>query len=110
MRSRSSLRWTGLIVVLGIPAGPVGAQETSGTATQERPQSAAPANAPARARITTSFDADWRFFKGDAPGAEQPGFSDAAWRALDVPHDWSIEGPFDPNNPTGGAGGFLPGG
>jgi beta-galactosidase len=44
-----------------------------------------------RIRITD----DWRFFKGEAAGAEQPAFSDAAWRALDLPHDWAIEGPFD---------------
>ena len=23
-------------------------------------------------------------------------FDDAAWRELDLPHDWAIEGPFDP--------------
>jgi len=56
---------------------------------------------------TASFEAGWRFFKGDAPGAEKPDFDDARWRALNVPHDWSIEGPFDPDNPTRGAGGFL---
>jgi beta-galactosidase len=37
------------------------------------------------------FDADWRFLRGDAPGAEQPAFNDSQWRTLDVPHDWSIE-------------------
>ena len=62
----------------------------------------------ASARTTTSFDAGWRFLKADAPGAEQPAFNDAAWRTLDVPHDWSIEGPFDQNAPAGGAGAFLP--
>src|SRR3989454_2936354 len=66
---------------------------------------------PARnARVTSSFDSDWRFLKGDAPGAEKPDFDDSAWRKLNVPHDWSIEGPFDEKNPTGGAGGFLPAG
>jgi beta-galactosidase len=63
-----------------------------------------------RARTTSLFDTDWRFLKGDAAGAEKPDFDDAPWRKLDVPHDWSIEGPFDKNNPTGGAGGFLPAG
>ena len=58
-------------------------------------------------RTTTSFDADWRFLKADAPGAEAPDFDDHAWRTVDVPHDWSIEGPFDEKNPTGGAGAFL---
>ena len=72
-----------------------------------------PARAQARgaaARVTTNFDPDWRFFKGDAPGAERPEFDDAAWRRLDVPHDWSIEGPFDEKNPTGRDGGYLPAG
>lgn len=38
-----------------------------------------------------SFDQDWRFLRGDAPGAEHPVFDDSLWRILDVPHDWSIE-------------------
>ncbi|MEP6788366.1 MAG: glycoside hydrolase family 2 TIM barrel-domain containing protein [Acidobacteriota bacterium] len=66
--------------------------------------------ARAQGRTTSNFDSDWLFFKGDAEGAEKPGFVDADWRKLNVPHDWSIEGPFDAKNPTGGAGGFLPSG
>ena len=62
------------------------------------------------ARETASLDAGWRFFQGHAPGAEQPAFADAAWRTLDVPHDWSIAGPFDEKNPARGAGAFLPSG
>jgi beta-galactosidase len=61
-------------------------------------------------RETLSFDSDWLFLKADAEGAEKPEFDASAWRKLDVPHDWSIEGPFDKDNPTGGAGGFLPAG
>src|SRR5262249_30573037 len=68
------------------------------------------AGSPSLARIVTAFDADWRFLKTDAPGAEVTDFNDASWRRLDVPHDWSIEGPFDERNATGGAGGFLPAG
>jgi beta-galactosidase len=71
---------------------------------------AAQARSRQQARVTTSFDNDWRFLKADATDAEQPDFDDAAWRKVDVPHDWSIEGPFDEKNPTGGAGGFLPAG
>jgi beta-galactosidase len=26
----------------------------------------------------------------------QPGFDDSGWRALDLPHDWAVELPFDP--------------
>ncbi len=61
-------------------------------------------------RRMVSFDADWLFLKADAENAEKPELSDAAWRKLNVPHDWSIEGPFDEKNLTGGAGGFLPSG
>jgi len=51
-----------------------------------------------------SLDANWRFFKGIAQGAEDPDFDDSSWRSLRVPHDWAIEGPFDPNlNPHTGA-------
>src|SRR6266702_2940385 len=63
-----------------------------------------------QSRQVSSFDSDWRFFKGDAQNAEKPDFDDSSWRKLDVPHDWSIEGPFDSKNKTGGAGGFLPAG
>ena len=45
-------------------------------------------------RVRESFDFGWKFSKGDAAGAQAPEFSDAAWRSLDLPHDWSIEGPF----------------
>ena len=66
---------------------------------------------PARTpRVISSFDADWRFLKGDAPGAEQSAFDDSLWRRLAVPHDWSIEGPFAETAPAGGAGAFLPNG
>ena len=61
-------------------------------------------------RIRRCFDSGWRFSRGDASGAEQPGFADAAWRRLDLPHDWSIEGPYDEHAATGGPGGYLPAG
>jgi beta-galactosidase len=38
-----------------------------------------------------SFDSGWRFLRGDASGAEVAAFDDSQWRALDVPHDWSID-------------------
>ncbi|MDD4970392.1 MAG: glycoside hydrolase family 2 TIM barrel-domain containing protein [Paludibacter sp.] len=61
-------------------------------------------------RTILNFDTDWRFLKGDAPGAENPEFDDSKWRVLDVPHDWSIEGTYDQANPTGRGGGYLPAG
>jgi beta-galactosidase len=61
-------------------------------------------------RQTQNFDHAWRFHLGDVAGAEATAFDDAAWRALDLPHDWSIEGEFSEQNPAGVAGGALPGG
>jgi beta-galactosidase len=64
----------------------------------------------AQASVTGSFNQGWRFLKADAPGAEAQAFDDSAWRSVDRPHDWSIEGPFAAENPTRGAGAFLPAG
>lgn len=38
---------------------------------------------------------NWKFLKGNPSGAEQPGFDDAKWQTVAVPHDWAIYGPFD---------------
>ena len=59
-----------------------------------------------RQRLTADFG--WRFMKGDQVGADKPGFDESAWRKLDLPHDWSIEGPYTQSDPTGGSGGSLP--
>ena len=55
-----------------------------------------------------SLDFDWRFIQEDVCNAELPEFDDTNWRKLDVPHDWSIEGNYEENNPSGKAGAFLP--
>jgi beta-galactosidase len=62
------------------------------------------------ARITELFDANWRFTRGDIAEASLPSFDDSNWKELNVPHDWSIAGPFNESNPTGAAGAFLPAG
>ncbi|MGA8502186.1 MAG: glycoside hydrolase family 2 TIM barrel-domain containing protein [Candidatus Sulfotelmatobacter sp.] len=59
-------------------------------------------------RLRENFDRGWMFRKGDFPGAEVPRFSDADWRLLDLPHDWSIEGPFDENESSSFCGAYLP--
>lgn len=53
------------------------------------------------------FDFDWKFALNDQQGAEHPEFDDSAWRLLDVPHDFSIEHPFDQNFRTEGGGGYT---
>lgn len=42
-------------------------------------------------RSEISFDADWRFLRDDASGAQDASFDDSGWRVLDLPHDWRIE-------------------
>jgi len=59
---------------------------------------------------TVSFNQNWRFNLGDVPNAKDAGFNDSQWRQLDLPHDWSIEGEFNENAPSGTGGGALPGG
>lgn len=65
-----------------------------------------PSKKSIRERI--SIDLDWRFIQKDIEGAESVDFNDADWRKLNVPHDWSIEGEYNENNPSGIAGGYLP--
>ncbi len=62
------------------------------------------------ARLRESFNDEWRFHPGDAAGAETVEYDDGEWRALDVPHDWSIEGDFAVENPATPGSGALPGG
>ena len=47
---------------------------------------------------------------GDDSAASRPDYDDTAWRILNLPHDWAIEGEFSRDNPSGTGGGALPGG
>lgn len=58
--------------------------------------------------IKTNINLDWRFYLGDAIGADFMGYDDSAWREVTLPHDWSVEHPFDKRNASGT--GYLPGG
>jgi beta-galactosidase len=52
--------------------------------------------------FTTNAPAPWP--DGEPGGVisfAQPGFNDSQWRRLNLPHDWGIEGPFDPALPGG---------
>lgn len=62
------------------------------------------------AREISSLDQNWKFFQGEAKGAENTNFDDAAWTTLSVPHDWSILGNFSKDAATKGSGGWLPSG
>ena len=54
------------------------------------------------------FNDNWRFsLKADSTAAA-PGYDDAKWRTLDLPHDWSVEA--TPSPSLASATGYLPGG
>jgi len=94
--------------LLGRGVGAAGMVSALGSTGQANAQAPAP---PARGGVggvarRSSFDFGWKFFKGDAPGAQQPNFADTSWRDVDLPHDWSIEGPF--TKPTVVRGVALP--
>ena len=61
-----------------------------------------------------NLNLDWRFHLGDEPlGAPQlspdfMGYNDSGWRVVTLPHDWSVEHPFDRRHASGT--GYLPGG
>jgi len=59
-------------------------------------------------REVINMNKDWRFILGDSPKYGLADFNDASWRLLDLPHDWSIEGKYDVNNPSGPQGGYMP--
>lgn len=64
--------------------------------------------ASAASRVTTGFDAGWKFYRGDEEGAFSPLFRDASWRTVNLPHDWSIEGENLRDNPGAGSVGYFP--
>jgi hypothetical protein len=46
---------------------------------------------PALAQEATPLAEGWRFVKEDVPGAERPGFDDARWARVAVPHTYNAE-------------------
>lgn len=66
-------------------------------------------NAYKNTRETINFGYNWSFSLADT-NACGINFNDSGWRTLQVPHDWSIEGEFNENNPATAGGGALPGG
>ena len=80
----------------------------TGATAELRDAGPAPNRTVASARMVEDFDSDWRFSKGDFPTAAMPAFDDSGWRHVNVPHDWSIEGPFSAD--YGSGNGYAPGG
>jgi beta-galactosidase len=54
------------------------------------------------------LETGWRFTRGEVDDGADPALDDGDWESVEVPHDWSIEGPFDPDNPGGASQGYAP--
>jgi len=54
-------------------------------------------------RSEINLDRDWRFHFGTTAGAEAPGFDDAAWSAVSLPHTWNALDGQDGVKTAGGA-------
>jgi len=59
-------------------------------------------------RQVTSFNDNWKFQRDISADASLPGFDVDDWTSVTLPHDWSIEGPFDARWASATA--YLPGG
>jgi beta-galactosidase len=59
-------------------------------------------------RVQQNFDFDWQFHLGDITNSSKPLLDAASWRAVSVPHDYSVEGGFSQTNFS--CTGYLPGG
>ena len=110
--SRRDLLKTSLLAPAAVAAqgmGPMGAAiEAISQETRPQPVNSVPnPSASGTYRERLQLDFGWRFHLGDDPAARRPDFDDTSWRTLDVPHDWSIEGPVNPPPEGEGNGGYF---
>jgi beta-galactosidase len=61
-------------------------------------------------RTTIDFTGEWKFYLDREERTIDNLPDDTAWTEINLPHDWSIEGEFSPDNPATPGGGALPGG
>ncbi len=47
-------------------------------------------------RVELQLEKDWKFNRGEMPSASEVAFDDSGWETVNIPHDWAIYGPFDP--------------
>ena len=48
-----------------------------------------PFQPPTSPRVTYNFNPGWKFTFGDVAGADKPGFDDASWSSVSLPHTWN---------------------
>lgn len=101
MDRRDFLASTGKTILGGIALS----QYSAPLFAEEQASSDATAAMPRR---HVPFDDGWKFFLGDVADGENVHVEDQSWRYLNLPHDWSIEGPFSEDNPSGPEEAYLP--
>ena len=113
-----------LMTSLSVPAVVAAAESATIDDAQVQAPAAAPAPGAGRERLLLDFG--WRFHFGHATDAAQDfdfrgnfsktggfgavstlPFDDSGWKAVDLPHDWAIELPFQ-NDPALSSKGFYP--
>jgi beta-galactosidase len=62
-----------------------------------------------QAKEVIELNKDWVFINPYRSWTEGYRLTESK-NTVNLPHDWSIEGPFDKKNPAGSSGGYLPGG
>ncbi|MFC2113027.1 sugar-binding domain-containing protein [Bacteroidota bacterium] len=60
------------------------------------------------ARSKAKFNKNWKFDLSDNPDYRNTDYNDSDWRTLNLPHDWSVEGEYSPDHPSGERNGFFP--
>jgi beta-galactosidase len=60
--------------------------------------------------LIKNFDKEWSFILDTGRTFNQADLKKADWKQIDLPHDWSIHGEFNKDNPTGAREAFLPAG
>jgi len=77
--------------ITGVAAATILSRAGVAEKTKEKSNATWPTDSALNPNRMQPFNENWRFYRGDAAGAEAANFDDGKWRVLDVPHDWSIE-------------------
>jgi beta-galactosidase len=114
--NRRSFLVTGAVGA-AVPALPGLASTAAAAGAHDGGPGPAHSRTPAR---TVDLSDGWRFALVNPAGvtdptgayadAAEPGYDDSRWRAVSIPHDWSIEQTPTTDSGTSGGTGFLPGG
>ena len=82
-RTRRDFLQDSALISLALPFSRIQAAYAAGI-----PQAASYAP-PESQRAQLNFNYGWKFLREDAPGAEDPGFNDAAWETVSTPHSFN---------------------